>query len=379
MIISKERKLKSEFIRVRDRIASECSLDLESKLELHIDLLNACLQEIECGTKSPYTGFSHGKGISVVPEKMRERIDSLLEMASDFREHPSVITSMFEMKPEIKTEREKQGKYGERHGERRMSGRFYTPLAMARFMAEILISEYFEDGNKTKDLKILDPSVGCGIFPDVMYSELERKGIRSGKILKSLYGVDCDAEVLELTKSAVRIKSNGQAIESKQLIKGDFLLDELEHPDGGYDLIIGNPPYIAYYSRESQANSERVKSDLVKRYGNFGGGSANTFLYFIVRGIELLKNEGMLCFIVPDKLLWNRRYGRIRKYILETASPRVLYTAGENVFPGATVGNVIVILQKGVTNKKCSVGSLKAVSKGDSFDVAKRKKVDIKE
>ena len=379
MIISRERNLKKEFLKVRDKIASECSLDLESELELHKELLNACLGELESGNNAAILEFSHRKGTSLVPLKMRERIESLLEMASGFSENPSVVASMFEMKPEAKTKKEKRGKYGEKHGERRKSGRFYTPLAMARIMVEILIGEYLEDGDIKEDLKILDPSVGCGIFPDVVYSELEKRGFEFEKILNSLYGVDQDETALELTSSSIRIKSGGHRIPPKQLIKGDFLLDELNHPGGGYDLIIGNPPYISYYSRESQANSDRVKSELVTRYGNFGGGSANTFLYFIVRGIELLKDKGMLCFIVPDKLLWNRRYGRIRKYILETASPRFLYTAGENVFEGATVGNVIVILQKGVANKKCSVGVLKEVDKRNSFIVTKRKKVNIKE
>ncbi len=389
MTLPDERQLRKQFITVRNNLARKISLASDSSTDLHSILFDSCMKSVESGVTNAISDFNDTIKKQLVPAK---NLKSLMKTARAFEKHPAVVASLFELKPEIESKKDgSNAKYGEQHGERRRSGRFFTPLVIAEFMAHVLIGEYCKS-NAMRDLKILDPSVGAGIFLDVVYSELERRNIKSKDILDSLYGADLDSDAVELSKRVLIKKSGGGDIQNAHFHQGDFLLDNLIHPDSGYDLIIGNPPYIAYYSRESHIDTDELKSRLVKRYKKAAGGSANTFLCFLIRSIELLKDGGMLCFIVPDKLLWNRRYHKIRKYILDNAPPRALFNVGENVFQGATVGNVIVLLEKtanlaltGLGRSKerpcekniCTLSKLTLDNRDNTISVVKKEQVPI--
>ena len=80
----------------------------------------------------------------------------------------------------------------------------------------------------------------------------------------------------------------------------------------GFDIVIGNPPYITYgldarYRKESKAIKH--KFDNIRR--NF----ANLFSYFIEKSISLLNGRGTLTFIVPHSISRVDGYKYIRKYI----------------------------------------------------------------
>jgi len=377
MILPDERQLRKQFVTVRNNLARKFPLSTNSKTDLHSILFDSCMKSVESGVSDAISNFNDSIANQLVPAKS---LKSLMETARAFENNPAVVASLFELKPDVISKKDDSNlKYGEQHGDRRRSGRFFTPLVIAEFMAHVLIEEYFKSNStEARDLKILDPSVGVGIFPDVVYSELERRNFKSENILDSLYGADLDSDAVELSKRVLIKKSGGGDIQGNHFFKGDFLLDLLNHPDSGYDLIIGNPPYIAYYSRESHVDTDELKTRLVKRYKKAGGGSANTFLYFLIRSIELLRDGGMLCFIVPDKLLWNRRYHKIRKYILDNAPPRALFNVGENVFQGATVGNVIVLLEK--TAKKqteCTLSKLTLDNRDNTISIMNKEQVPI--
>lgn len=396
MTLPDERQLRKQFVTVRNNLAIKFSLAsatssstifINSISDLHSILFDACMKSVESGVSDAISDFNDSIAKQLLPDRS---LKNLMETAGRFEKHPAVVASLFELKPEIRPKKEdSNSKYGEQHGERRRSGRFFTPLVIAEFMAHVLIEEYFKSNSTaSRDIKILDPSVGVGIFHDVVYSELERKKIKSEDILDSLYGADLDSDAVELSKRVLIKKSGGGNIPDNHFIIGDFLLENLNHPDSGYDLIIGNPPYIAYYSRESHIDTDELKSRLVKRYKKAGGGSANTFLYFLIRSIELLKDGGMLCFIVPDKLLWNRRYHKIRKYILDNAPPRAIFNAGENVFQGATVGNVIVLLEKTpnlafaceliqMPESICTLSKLTLDNRDNTIGIVKKEQVSI--
>lgn len=411
MTVPDERELRKQFIAVRNRLTGKYVLSTHTKTDLHSILFQSCMTSVEDNILHAVKCFNNLIGENTFPAAT---LENLMETARLFKNNPSVVASLFELKPDIEVKQD-GSKYGEQHGERRRAGRFFTPLKIAGFMANLLLDEYFKS-NDNRNLKILDPSTGAGIFLDVIYSELEKRNFTNAEILNSLYGVDLDLNALMLSKRILKTKSSEQNIMTDKGLKplvfkplvfdlmsyqddhfhqGDFLLGDLNHPDGGYDLIIGNPPYIAFYSRESHIDTDELKSRMIKRYHNSGGGSANTFLYFLIRSIELLKDNGMLCFIIPDKLLWNKRYHRIRKYILDNAPPRMIFNVGENVFSGATVGNVIILLEKSSQishaegslfatpvntekEKVCTFSKLTLDNRSNSFRITEKKKVPVR-
>jgi len=71
-----------------------------------------------------------------------------------------------------------------------------------------------------------------------------------------------------------------------------------------YDLIIGNPPYFV------------MKKEAVdKRYYKYFEGRPNIFILFIIKSITLIKEHGIISFILPKNFLNCLYYDKTRKYI----------------------------------------------------------------
>ena len=124
----------------------------------------------------------------------------------------------------------------------------------------------------------------------------------------------------------------------------------------GFDVVIGNPPYI-------QLQSDHGKlGDLYKpcRYETFAK-TGDIYCLFYERGWQLLKDNGHLCYITSNK--WMRAgYGEAtRKFFAEKTDPHLLIDfAGEKIFESATVDTNILLFEKGSQNRgktSCCIGT----------------------
>jgi hypothetical protein len=129
-------------------------------------------------------------------------------------------------------------------------------------------------------------------------------------------------------------------------------LDELQEPlysyktgskgfgKYGFDVIIGNPPYV-------QIQSSKILSDSLQNAG-FKTFERTSDLYclFYELGNKILKQNGILGFITSNK--WMRaNYGKsLRKYLLENTNPYLLLDLGAGIFESATVDSNILFLIK---------------------------------
>ena len=110
----------------------------------------------------------------------------------------------------------------------------------------------------------------------------------------------------------------------------------------GFDIVIGNPPYIPL-----QNNSGL----LAKRYEHCAymtfARTGDIYCLFYERGLEMLKNNGILCCITSNK--WMRAgYGeKIRSFFARQSNPKLLIDfAGIKVFESATVDTNILLCSK---------------------------------
>ena len=115
--------------------------------------------------------------------------------------------------------------------------------------------------------------------------------------------------------------------------------------NSGFDAVIGNPPYI-HFEKMSKADRENYKKKH-KKYG-FETYAARGDIYtlFYEKGVQLLKNGGILSFITSNK--WMRAgYGqKLRNYFVEKTNPISLIDLGSGIFESATVDTNILVLQK---------------------------------
>ncbi|MCB5269039.1 MAG: Eco57I restriction-modification methylase domain-containing protein, partial [Candidatus Cloacimonetes bacterium] len=136
----------------------------------------------------------------------------------------------------------------------------------------------------------------------------------------------------------------------------------------GFDIVIGNPPYIQL---TKDLDDKRKFADLYKdcKYQSFER-SGDMYCLFYERGVQLLSHGGVLCYITSNK--WMRaNYGKsLRKYLAETTQARILIDfGGFKVFDSATVDTNILLTQNSAPGKPdgraCSIK--KDFHKGDSI------------
>ena len=107
---------------------------------------------------------------------------------------------------------------------------------------------------------------------------------------------------------------------------------------GGFDAVVGNPPYGALLSPE-------IKKYLSNRFPFVS--DVETSQYFIAKSEEITKHEGFVAFIVPNTLFLNLLAQKFRRFIISSYFIVSIANLSEvDVFKDATVRTVIPILQK---------------------------------
>jgi type I restriction-modification system DNA methylase subunit len=111
--------------------------------------------------------------------------------------------------------------------------------------------------------------------------------------------------------------------------------------DGGFDIILANPPYVRQELIEN-------KDALLKRYPAVAKGRSDLYVYFYARALQLLKEGGMHVFVCSNSWLDVGFGGKLQKYLLENAHILAIYdSALERQFASADVNTIISILRKG--------------------------------
>ena len=111
--------------------------------------------------------------------------------------------------------------------------------------------------------------------------------------------------------------------------------------NGGFDIVIGNPPYIQLQKGGGRL-AHLYKNCGYKTYERTG----DIYSLFYERGINLLRNCGHLCYITSNK--WMRAgYGKSLRVFFLAQNPKLLVDCGPGVFENTTVDVNILIIQKG--------------------------------
>ena len=110
---------------------------------------------------------------------------------------------------------------------------------------------------------------------------------------------------------------------------------------GGFDVVIGNPPYI-----RPHALSQAIKCQLWKYFLTFEK-KADFYVCFLEKGIEMLTSSGVLSMIVSNGWLRLDSFEAIRKFILQKSNIGIIVDFESNVFESAVVKTNILLTIKG--------------------------------
>ena len=284
-------------------------------------------------------------------------------------------------------------------GKRKARGIYYTPKFVVRYIVENTLRPTLEDKplSEAREIKILDPACGSGSFLVEALDYLERHWrqqkwlpqsslegdvkqkdffdylARVQFLTQNLYGVDLDAQAVEIAQLNLLLKALNQRQRLPDLVnnirQGNSLVSGTEEElrsyfgdnwqekkpfnwqqefkdimaDGGFDVVVGNPPYVQV-SMDTKLEPN-LKEYLITAFGS-SMGRLNTFGFFIHRGISLLKQGGFLGFIIPNTFLTQEYYRELREFVLDTCQIVTIATLKEMPFEAAVVENVVIILRR---------------------------------
>lgn len=130
--------------------------------------------------------------------------------------------------------------------------------------------------------------------------------------------------------------------------------------EGGFDIVIANPPYVGV-----KGNSETFNLIKTGKYGQFSKGRAELFYYFFHLAIELLKNNGVSCFITTNYFPTATDASLLRKDLRNNTTLLQFLNFNElrifSTAPGQH--NAITLFQKGVNLNK-NLRSVESKSSG---------------
>ena len=112
--------------------------------------------------------------------------------------------------------------------------------------------------------------------------------------------------------------------------------------DGGFDIVIGNPPYVAV---RSGAIDEFSKNTFKKQYYS-AKGQFDLYAIFLEHGINLLKSHGILAMITESTFVSNKDFKNLREILIAKNTLVSLIYLGENVFDTASVDVSILVERK---------------------------------
>ena len=279
------------------------------------------------------------------------------------------------------------GHINEKTKRRKENGVYYTPNDVSKYIiANAFINRFIEDNNKTHnfndcieilrdlnnedkekllfDTQVIDPTCGTGEFLvnvfEMKYILLENKKSDENilNIVATIFGNDIDEESNDIAKIrmfffiANKLANRNSLLKLAEILKGqfyniDFVLRN-KNIKKKFDIIVGNPPYVEY---GKYSEKEKLKN----KFGNI-------YADVIKNSIDMLKDKGIIGYIIPLSYISTNRMKTIREYVIKNMKKQFILNFADRpdcLFNGVHQKLNILISQKGNEKHKIFTSNYK--------------------
>ena len=192
-------------------------------------------------------------------------------------------------------------------GKKSQSGSYYTPSGIV----DEIIADYVK-----KDSKVLDPCCGTGQFLLAFSDVVENP--------TNIYGIDSDEIAVRIARLNMLIKFKDKNFAPNIICKNTlfdignydlFSLNDEYMKD--FDVIATNPPWGVHFSKEDNNRLRKIYPTIT---------SLESFSYFLKKSLDLLRDNGISSFILPESILNVKTHKDMREIILKnTQIKKIIY------------------------------------------------------
>lgn len=278
-----------------------------------------------------------------------------------------------------------------------------------KILANDKVNKHREFWSKYKivlsEIKIIDPACGSGAFLIEAFDYLFKEGEKVNKeiaklnldqreifdlrkeiLSNNIYGVDINSESVEISKLSLWLKTANSQDKlvslDKNILVGNSLVDDSEVAEslafkwevqfaeimknGGFDIVIGNPPYDVLSIKETaNPNTDKFLKWFKEHelYSQTMKGKTNVYKLFIAKGVSILKKDGFFSFIVPMSLAGDSQASPVRRFLFNNTNIEFLecFPQKDNpkkrVFKSAKISTLIFCVNKKENEKEFHVRS----------------------
>ena len=255
---------------------------------------------------------------------------------------------------------------------------------------------WYEEHDPEQHARGTEPALYQGAHGEWRLTTAEKKRI----LLDHIYGVDIDRQAVEVTKLSLLLKvlegeseetvrsqlafwqeralpdlgkniKCGNSLIGPDYFEGWLVPDEEEmrrvnpfdwarefpavfspsppqgegRGEGGFDAVIGNPPYIRIQTMKEWAPTE--VEFYKRRYASAGKGNYDIYVVFVERALELLNARGRMGYILPHKF-FQAKYGEALRAKIAAGRhlAEIVHFGDQQVFSGATTYTCLLFLDK---------------------------------
>lgn len=233
-----------------------------------------------------------------------------------------------------------------------VNGAVYTP----KDIREFITNEAFKQHNNIADMhnfKIADISCGCGGF---LINASKYINKITGKTYKEIYrenifGLDIQSYSIERTEILLSLFAIEYGGEDEEFEFNLYCADSLEFDwykensqiklSNGFDIILGNPPYVC------SRNMDKKSKDLISKWSTCKIGHPDLYIPFFQIGFELLRPKGILGYITVNSFTKSLNGRGIRSYFHEKqVDLKIIDFEDEQIFNSRTTYTAICFLSK---------------------------------